>query len=80
MAAPVYAVFLENEGIYLNASSSLSDVTVNVLKDGCVIYESFVDLPADIEVLVPVVCSGSGTYVLRLTNPQDGFLEGEFIR
>ena len=30
--------------------------------------------------LVPVVCSGSGTYVLRLTNPQDGFLEGEFIR
>lgn len=80
LAAPVDAVFVENEGIYLNASSSLSDVTVNVLKDGCIIYESFVDLPADVEVLVPVVCSGSGTYVLRLTNPQDGFLEGEFIR
>ena len=37
LAAPVDAVFVENEGIYLNASSSLSDVTVNVLKDGCVI-------------------------------------------
>ena len=70
LAAPVDAVFVENEGIYLNASfSSLSDVTVNVLKDGCVIYESFVDLPADIEVLVPVVCSGSGTYVLPFPSP-----------
>lgn len=80
LAFPVDAVFAENEGIYLNASSSLSDVTVSVLKDGCVIYESFVDLPADFEVLVPVACPSPGTYVLRLTNPQDVFLEGEFIR
>lgn len=78
--ATVDAVFVENEGVYLNSSSFLSDVTVNVLKDGCVIYESFVDLPADFEVFIPFFCPDSGTYVLRLTNPEGVFLEGEFIR
>lgn len=79
-ASPVDAVFVENEGVYLDSSSSLSDVTVSVLKDGCVICESFVDLPADFEVFVPIDCPDPGAYVLRLTNPQGVFLEGEFIR
>lgn len=46
LAAPVDAVFVKmRRSIYLNASfSSLSDVTVNVLKDECHL-RIFVDLP-----------------------------------
>ncbi|WP_455584816.1 hypothetical protein [Bacteroides sp.] len=78
LASPVDAVFVEDEGIYLTSSCPLSEVTVSILKGGCVIHESLVELPDDFEVFVPAVCTAPGSYVLRLTTPQGIFLEGEF--
>lgn len=63
--------------LYIETTSTLSDITIRIVKDENILYEETLYQP-QMATIIPLDFLDSGTYRLELTNQWGGYLYGTF--